>query len=816
MRFFPFLLCVFSIAFTARLPYPFPQSLSLNISQLVHQAEDSDNVPAVPPEFNINSGGPASGRFVAESDQWIVGHTSAYIDDDAVIGGAEEKNLVMYKSHRYGVDGAAWGYNILVMEPGTYGCTIHFAETNTDAFFEGARVFDLNIATSYGEPHVFFDIDIYKELDRAQFTVLTKTVVDLVIPGYLYIRVKPSVGDAIISGVTCERTGDLPDGVDPDYSVDPNIPVIAVGSTDKPDNVDGASGALIVGTEININAGGPELGRFVAEDYAWIFGTTSFWEGPKGVEIGGAEEKNAPALVSQRYGVDGSTWGYRIPIQIPGLYACSLHFAETDSASFAIGARVFNVRIQDSVLENIDVYRESGEAAFTSVVKTFQDLEIGRELYIELSAVTGDAFLSAITCERTAKFVPEESPGSAPLRLVPEELQSKEPTPSTAPQIFPSPSSVLSTDSPASVAETPIVGFPVEETPGAEASNVGILIGESPSAETLSIETPMAHTPVTESPIAETSTEIQVIETPAAGAEIDDVMPSPIPSMNNEEPVPGADKDGVSVSASPTGDSFLASSPSSSASPFPLDERLTAEGDEGEEVYELLGAVANGGEFTVEMKDVLITLSRESTEEPSKWALISLQEQVSRSAVRLLLPFGTRQEGDRVYEIDLQAIHKSRANITTASTEYAGYINNDINNDLKEREINDLTVKLRNSPVLESESKPDVSNTSTIVGIVVGCILAALILIALIAFFVVRRSRSGGSVAGFDAPPPMTESEMSSVIDRSETAASTEYLDDDSTFTAATSRAGDNPDQVAIDKDIFGRGNAPPGSLRTS
>lgn len=816
MRFLPFLCCVFSIAFTARLPHPFSQSLPLNITHVIHQTEDSNNAPPVPPEFNINSGGSASGRFIADSDQWIVGHTSLYIDDDAVIGGAEEKNLVMYKSHRYGVDGAAWGYNILVMEPGTYGCTVHFAEIRSDAFSEGARVFDLNIATSHGKSHVFSDIDIFKELDRAQFTVLTKTVVDLVIPGYLYIRVKPSAGDAIISGVTCERTGDLPDGVDPDYSVDPNIPVIAVGNTDKPDNANAASGALIVGTEININAGGPEFGRFVAEDYAWIFGTTSFWDGPDGVEIGGAEKKNAPALMSHRYGVDGSTWGYRVPIQLPGLYACSLHFAETDSASFAIGARVFNIRIQESVVKNIDVYKESGQAPFTTVVKTFLDLKIKRELYVELSAVAGDAFLSAITCERTAMLTSEETSGSSPHRVVPEDLNSEEPTPSAAPQIFPSPfSALVSTEPSDAAAETPIMGTPVEETPFAEAPSTGILAEESPSAEVLSMESPIANTPVVENPVAGTPSENSVIETPVAGAENDDIMPSPLPLISSEEPASGADKDGVTVSASPKVDASGSPSPLSSGSPFPVDEQLKAEGDEGENVYKLFGNVTNGGEFTVEMKNALITLSRESIEERSKWALIDLKERGSRSEVRLLLPSGTRQEASRVYDIDLQAIHESRANTTSVTATYSQYINNDVNDDLKERGINDLQVSWREIPVLQNKKESEVGNTSTIVGIVVGCILAALVLIALIAFFVVRRSRSSGSSTDFDAPPPMTESEMSSALDRSETAASLDYLDDDSTFTAATSRAGDHPDQVAIDKDIFGRGNAPPGALRT-
>lgn len=685
----------------------------------------------------------------------------------------------MYKSHRYGLGGTAWGYDLPVMEPGVYGCTIHFAETHADAFANGVRVFDLTVSSSVGQPTVFSGIDIFKELEGAEFTVLTKTVLDLVVPGYISIRVSPSAGDAIISGVTCERTADLPEGVQPDFGADSRIPTSMVGDTEKGDDEDPEAGAPVPGTEININAGGPEVGRFSAEDYDWIFGTTSMWAGPEGIEVGGAEEKNVPALISQRYGVDGSTWGYRIPIDTPGLYACSLHFAETDSESFEIGARVFNMRVQDSQLENVDVYSESGEAPFTSVVKTFVELKVANELYIELSSVTGNAFLSAITCERTGELAVADAAGISmqgpriELGPSPEVWETSEPVPSPPavailPSAAPTPAPVVQSEA-----------DDIAETPEMTTSGVASIVAEGSVAA--------------ESPTAQPSIVLSELE-----VELD---PYSSPGLEGQ----GFENNDVSKN-----DSAAIPSPSPSQSPFPLDGRLTAEDIEEEFDYKLRGKVSDGGDFTVAMKDVLITLSTDSTLNISRWALVRLNREENSGTVRSLQQFAYRQVANSVYEIDLQVVYSSRANLTQEVARYTRFINQGINGELRDRGFENLEISFRERPLLTgAESVADVSRMSTIVGIIVGCVLALLLIIALVAFFVVRRSRNSPNAAAFDAPPPMTESEVSSVMERSETGASIEYLDDDSTFTAATSRAGDHVDQVAIDKDVFGRRSSP-------
>eukprot|EP00177_Eucheuma_denticulatum_P005364 GFKZ01009757.1.p1 GENE.GFKZ01009757.1~~GFKZ01009757.1.p1 ORF type:complete len:782 (+),score=108.35 GFKZ01009757.1:422-2767(+) len=777
---FPSLACALLLALLTVLPPSLTLPVPINIHHSSRQADNPHpDVPRVPPQFNINSGGPASGRFVADDPSWITGHTSAFVIEDAAIGGAEERNQVMYKSHRYGLGSTAWGYDLPVMEPGVYGCTIHFAETHADAFAVGVRVFDLKVSTSIGQPTVFSGIDIFKELEGAEFTVLTKTVLDLVVPGYISIRVSPSAGDAIISGVTCERTADLPEGIEPDFSADSRIPTSMVGETEKGDDEDPEAGAAVPGTEININAGGPEVGRFSAEDYDWIFGTTSMWGGPEGIQIGGAEEKNVPALISQRYGVDGSTWGYRIPIDTPGVYACSLHFAETDSESFEIGARVFNVRVQDSQIDSVDVYSESGEAPFTSVVKTFVELKVANELYIELSSVTGNAFLSAITCERTGELAVADAAGSSmqgpriELGPSPEVWETSEPVPSPPvvailPSAVPSPAPVVQSET-----------DDVIETPEMTADVAATAIEE----ETAAVETP---TPQPTSDHAEPEVDLGPSSSPAPtvpGVGIEDV------SKEDDAPI---------------------LSPSPSQSPFPLDDRLTAEGSEKGFDYMLRGDVSDGGEFTLNMKDALITLSEESTLNESRWAFVNITKQEPEGTLRILQKVSYRQVASSVYDIDLQVVYRSSANLTEEIATYTKFIAQDVNEQLRNRGIENLNVTFRQSPLLQgAASVADVSRMSTIVGIIVGCVLGLLLIIALVAFFVVRRSRNSPNAAAFDAPPPMTESEVSSVMERSETGASIEYLDDDSTFTAATSRAGDHVDQVAIDKDVFGRRSSP-------
>lgn len=175
-----------------------------------------------PPDLNINVGGTDVGRFMGDQYSWLINgaNTDQFEKLNANIGGAEVKNGPMYKSHRYGKLDAGttpWGYDIPVAEPGTYGCTVHFAETDSTAFKNGGRVFDLSIQGA-GPATEFKGIDVFKETNQGTFVVLTKTAPKLVITGILKVRVaktEASEHGAFIAGITCERTGDLPAGTEP-------------------------------------------------------------------------------------------------------------------------------------------------------------------------------------------------------------------------------------------------------------------------------------------------------------------------------------------------------------------------------------------------------------------------------------------------------------------------------------------------------------------------------------------------------------------------------------------------------------------------
>lgn len=746
----------------------------------------------VEPQFNINSGGDAVGRFVGENLQWIVGNTTSFAVEGASIGGAEDKNRPMYKSHRYGIDATEWGYDIPVMEPGTYGCTFHFAETYSESFAAGARVFSLYVATTYGEPHVFDNIDIIDELNGAPFTVLTKTALNLVITGVLSIRVRPLVGDAIISGVTCERTGQLPAGVDPDYDTDTRIPTGTVTDTLDSDPIN--PGVGISGTELNINCGGDAIGRFLAEDHDWIRGNTSNWEGPPDAAIGGAEEQNVAAVVSHRYGIDAATWAYVIPVHNSGFWDCSLHFAETDHISFFVGARVFDLTIMDRQLVNVDIFAQSSQ--FTSVVHTFPRLRLQGNLIISLTPKVGNAFLSAITCEKSADFPPDQ-PDPITIPIVTEQPDPQTEDPTASPLVSPieisgpGPGDVTTSPSPSSLPSSVVITVPNpgEPSPTPTPSIDNSSTSPTPSGTTTSASTPSPSTapevsqsssphpspvsipPVTESPLVETST----------------------PSANEQTPSP-------SVSAPTT----------TSVPDVSVDPPLAPGDGEFIQMYELMADVSDAT-FDETTKEALLKVFTDAIAPPSKFALHGIRRMLSSR----MLTFRQSQTVS-TYEIDLQARHKG----TDMGAEVNKYIefvkDGTVNNALSGQDIDNVIITFRNAPNIDNNAanpsggvtpQESSSKVPAIVGSVVGGCIVGLIIIAFVAFFITKNQRSERDTTMFDAPPPvLTESEPSSIRERSETNMSVEYLDDDSTFTTATSRAGDHVDQVGFVKDIFGRG----------
>eukprot|EP00178_Gracilaria_changii_P002989 TRINITY_DN1438_c0_g1_i1.p1 TRINITY_DN1438_c0_g1~~TRINITY_DN1438_c0_g1_i1.p1 ORF type:complete len:815 (-),score=167.19 TRINITY_DN1438_c0_g1_i1:5681-8125(-) len=792
---------VASLATCARV---FPPSTLLSPPRLRAFARQAtqDDLNRVPPAFNINSGGPAVGRFVADDPAWLVGTTAAFNMPDAVIGGAEPQNLPMYRSHRFGVDAATWGYDIPVAEPGTYGCTVHFAETDAASFVDGRRVFDLFLSTTQGEPSVFPDIDITAELGGAQFTVLTKTAPELVVTGILSVRVVSKVGNAIISGVTCERLGDLPDGVAPDFDQSPIIPTEAMVPT-TPE-------LTFVGNDVDVNCGGPAIGRFVQEEDSWIRGATSMFGGPEGVVIGGAEERNTPALISHRYGLEGSEWGYTIPVDNPGMYDCSLHFAETDSESFAIGARVFDVTVNGVTLSDLDVFAESGQAEFTAVVKTFADLTVTDAIVIDLKPKEGDAFVAAITCAKSAElpfaFTPQ--PSTTPDALGPQETvvppnmgretidgATVEPIgpDTTQPEILVPQDDVAPNGGDGDTTSTEDSTTPTDDDIAPEDDETTPTEDETTETDNPDVVTP------SEPETADGSASMATV-TPAPAEPDETDVPAESPEPEASTMVKPQESVAPNVEPTPQIEPTPSSSPEASLEPLEslIEPPLEVDGSELLVTYTLQVTVGGGSSFTREIRDAIKRVSNEGTTGDLEWAVTDIREQVT----------STRQSNpDSEYNTDLQVLYEPGRDQERSEAQYARFVNDgSMNNELSEEGFGNVRVALVQESAAAGESETSsLSRTSTIVGVIVGCVLFLMVVVALVAFYVFRRRRANAD--DFDAPPPtMTESEMSSVVERTETAASIEYLDDDSTFTAATSRAGENPEQMAYVKDAFGRG----------
>lgn len=799
----PFILVLLSShpTFAARLPYT--HSLYRDVHARTKTAVTTttknvitnppSDIPLLGPQININSGGSAGGRFIAEHPRWIVGTTDSFSNLKARIGGAEPQNLLAYATNRFGVASSVWGYDLPVSKPGLYDCTAHFAEIEFSAFQPRARVFDLTIAGGLSDIRTFSTVDVYADLGGAEFTAFTKTALSLTVQGILSIRLVPVLGDAFLAGITCERVGDLPAGMSADYTIPQVSQPTAIQSAILPSPeltlVDPSSLDSVPPSEININCGGPSLGRFDADSTAFVDGNTSIFT--VNTPIGGAEKQNEPALRSHRYGLDGTAFAYHIPVPTPGVYECTLHFAEIFSGSFASGARVFDLDVMGTVIPNIDVYKEAGDAEFTSVVKTFTGLHIDTDLVVTLIPLIGNAFVSAVTCIQT-DFLPDATA----------EPESNSPAvaASSEPPLFEFPSPTISAEADAD-ALSPTETVNVTPVP----TSTMISIPVSPDME---IPTPIPSdlaTFPTSSPIfVPLSPEPSLTPEPMVPSYSGEVSPSVIDATSEVIPTDENESPGSS-SVEPSEDQGE-NEPSPSLAE--TDSPLRAGAGQNVTTYFLRAVVNNTGVFSEKMKDTLKTVSAESHNVSSSWALVRLNRAPASGSTRVSI-FVRQTNATEAYDLELQARYKEE-DISRAESTYRDFVDDgDATGEMVVHGFNNVDLRLRDGQTEAKASDDSGTDTSLIVIVTVLAVLAVLVAIAVLAFFASSRWKKRLAGADFDGPPPvLSESDASSDGAPSELAASVEYLDDDSTYTAATSRAGEHVDQVSYVRDAFGRGAA--------
>ena len=158
-------------------------------------------------DFAYNVGGGAHGDFQADPTEWIVadGDTAAFEIPEAPVVGALTEPLDIYKSHRYGPNAITWGYDIAVENPGIYTCTLHYAETYSEFFTEEPnRTFNVEISGDGSEDVQEASFDVMVELSGAEFTAYRRTFENIAVMNTLSIRETPSLGDAFLSGISCE------------------------------------------------------------------------------------------------------------------------------------------------------------------------------------------------------------------------------------------------------------------------------------------------------------------------------------------------------------------------------------------------------------------------------------------------------------------------------------------------------------------------------------------------------------------------------------------------------------------------------------
>ncbi|PXF43054.1 hypothetical protein BWQ96_07201 [Gracilariopsis chorda] len=173
--------------------------------------EVSNSSETIPHYFVYNIGGKSFDEVKADPTEYLVGETLAFEMPEAIIAGAKDVIADLYKSHRYGMLGSIWGYDIPVQYPGYYACSMHYCETYSENFVaESRRKFEVTIiGDASPETEHREEFDVMEELGYQEFTAYNRTFENIAISEILSIREKPTTGDAFLSGISCIYTAPL-------------------------------------------------------------------------------------------------------------------------------------------------------------------------------------------------------------------------------------------------------------------------------------------------------------------------------------------------------------------------------------------------------------------------------------------------------------------------------------------------------------------------------------------------------------------------------------------------------------------------------
>ncbi|MFC4150075.1 malectin domain-containing carbohydrate-binding protein [Micromonospora mangrovi] len=290
--------------------------------------------------LSVNAGGPASGAFAA--DAYFTGGTAAshpnVIDVSGVSGAAPAE---VYQTERYGPS----TYTLPgLTAQGAYTVRLHFAET----YFTAAGQRQFNVAVNGQQ--VLANLDIVAAAGAANRALVRE-----------FPATASATGQVVVAFTNGAANNATVDGIE----VVPAAP-----------------------NTVRVEAGGTA---------AYTDTAGNVWAADNGFTGGAITDRGAIAIAgtsnprifqTERYGMSGYAFG------LPnGTYTVNLLFAETYTGITAAGQRVFNVNVEGTAINNIDIFAAVGRnAALTrtaTVSVTDGQLDIGFTAVAQSALVNG-------------------------------------------------------------------------------------------------------------------------------------------------------------------------------------------------------------------------------------------------------------------------------------------------------------------------------------------------------------------------------------------------------------------------------------------
>jgi HSP20 family molecular chaperone IbpA len=321
--------------------------------------------------IHINTGGKAfidSTGITWEADAYYNAGGIYKTGPEQKIEGTVDEGL--YKSERWAKETEANLKYQIPVPYGEYVTTLHFADIYAGTHKVGGRVFDVSIEGTVE----LANVDIFSEVGG--FAALTKSVTKKVTDGVLTIEFIRKVQSPTIAGIEVRSVSSS------------SLPQVETG----PEPAPVAAQPLI--PPIRINAGGDAFtdstGTTWAADAYYVNGQT--YQQKQNEDISGTVDDSL--FRSERYDKLSDALKYEIPIR-NGEYSVTLYFADLYAGTHKVGARVFDVSLEGSVVfPRLDIFAEAG--GFAALNKTASTKVTDGVLTLELLRDVENPNLSAI------------------------------------------------------------------------------------------------------------------------------------------------------------------------------------------------------------------------------------------------------------------------------------------------------------------------------------------------------------------------------------------------------------------------------------